>query len=216
MLKTRTQKPQTKIRVDRIDNYLNYTFRNERIEAGYTMRELAEIVGVSTPTICNYERLRTTPEDLVARNIAIALNEKLKRTNNLEDYIAYLFPERLKKYVKEINDERKGFPKDALTHAVPLNAKTKRQLPYSPDDPVENTQNSNLTESISKVMQTLTYNEREVIKLRMGLGEMHTCTQEEIARMMNISRERIRQIEAKALRKLQQPLRSRRLIGFLD
>ncbi|NOR64734.1 MAG: RNA polymerase subunit sigma-70, partial [Candidatus Scalindua sp.] len=63
---------------------------------------------------------------------------------------------------------------------------------------------------------TLTYREREIIKLRYGIGDGYTYTLEEVGKRFMVTRERVRQIEAKAVRKLQHPIRSRKLEGFLD
>ncbi|MCR4319070.1 MAG: sigma-70 family RNA polymerase sigma factor, partial [Candidatus Brocadiaceae bacterium] len=73
-----------------------------------------------------------------------------------------------------------------------------------------------LKEQLEKVLNTLSHREREVLKLRFGIGDGYTHTLEEIGNRFNITRERIRQIEAIALRKLQHPLRSRKLEGFLE
>ena len=69
---------------------------------------------------------------------------------------------------------------------------------------------------IAKVLKTLSYREREIIKLRFGLGDGYSYTLEEVGHIFKVTRERIRQIEAKAVRKLQQPARSQELVGFLD
>ena len=69
---------------------------------------------------------------------------------------------------------------------------------------------------IHKVLKTLSYREREIIKLRYGLGDGYSYTLEEVGHIFKVTRERIRQIEAKAVRKLQQPCRSAELAGFLD
>jgi RNA polymerase primary sigma factor len=69
---------------------------------------------------------------------------------------------------------------------------------------------------IAKVLKTLSYREREIIKLRYGLGDGYSYTLEEVGHIFKVTRERIRQIEAKAVRKLQQPCRSQELVGFLD
>ncbi|MDR1958231.1 MAG: sigma-70 family RNA polymerase sigma factor [Planctomycetaceae bacterium] len=69
---------------------------------------------------------------------------------------------------------------------------------------------------IAKVLKTLSYREREIIKLRYGLGDGYSYTLEEVGHIFKVTRERIRQIEAKAVRKLQQPNRSQDLVGFLD
>jgi RNA polymerase primary sigma factor len=66
------------------------------------------------------------------------------------------------------------------------------------------------------ILKTLSYREREIIKLRYGIGDGYTYTLEEVGRIFKVTRERVRQVEAKAIRKLQHPVRSRRLEGFLD
>ncbi len=73
-----------------------------------------------------------------------------------------------------------------------------------------------LKEQITQVLKTLTYREREIIKLRYGLGDGYTYTLEEVGRIFKVTRERVRQIEAKAVRKLQHPARSKQLQGFLE
>ena len=73
-----------------------------------------------------------------------------------------------------------------------------------------------LRSRISKVLKTLSYREREIIKLRYGLGDGYSYTLEEVGHIFKVTRERIRQIEAKAVRKLQQPSRAQELMGFLD
>jgi RNA polymerase primary sigma factor len=73
-----------------------------------------------------------------------------------------------------------------------------------------------LRQRINKVLKTLSYREREIIKLRYGLGDGYCYTLEEVGHIFKVTRERIRQIEAKAVRKLQQPCRSQELVGFLD
>lgn len=69
---------------------------------------------------------------------------------------------------------------------------------------------------IDQVLKTLTYREREIIKLRYGIGDGYTYTLEEVGRIFKVTRERVRQVEAKAIRKLQHPVRSRKLAGFID
>ena len=72
-------------------------------------------------------------------------------------------------------------------------------------------------EAIKAVLKTLTYREREIVKLRYGLGEDgRSYTLKEVASIFKLHRERIRQIEARAIRKLQQLKRSQTLVGFLD
>ncbi|HIK92307.1 MAG TPA: RNA polymerase sigma factor RpoD [Planctomycetes bacterium] len=86
----------------------------------------------------------------------------------------------------------------------------------SNDSPVSNAASEMLKDKIDSVLKTLTYREREIIKLRYGLGDGYTYTLEEVGRIFKVTRERVRQIEAKAVRKLQHPVRSRQLQGFLE
>ncbi|MGE4602855.1 MAG: sigma-70 family RNA polymerase sigma factor, partial [Planctomycetota bacterium] len=66
------------------------------------------------------------------------------------------------------------------------------------------------------VLETLSLREREVIKMRFGIGRDDTYTLEELGKKFKVTRERIRQIEIRALKKLRHPVRSRNLEGFLD
>ena len=84
------------------------------------------------------------------------------------------------------------------------------------DSPVASAAQGMLKERIDIVLKTLSYREREIIKLRYGIGDGYTYTLEEVGRIFKVTRERVRQVEAKAIRKLQHPVRSRKLEGFLD
>jgi len=84
------------------------------------------------------------------------------------------------------------------------------------ESPVSAAAQEMLKEKIESVLETLTYREREILKLRYGIGDGYTYTLEEVGNRFMVTRERVRQIEAKAVRKLQHPIRSRKLEGFLD
>jgi len=84
------------------------------------------------------------------------------------------------------------------------------------DNPSDTATQEMLRQRIEQVLKTLTYREREIIKLRYGIGDGYTYTLEEVGRIFKVTRERVRQVEAKAIRKLQHPVRSRKLAGFLD
>ena len=84
------------------------------------------------------------------------------------------------------------------------------------ESPVSTASSEMLGERIEAVLKTLTYREREIIKLRYGIGDGYTYTLEEVGKIFKVTRERVRQVEAKAIRKLQHPVRSRKLEGFLD
>ncbi len=84
------------------------------------------------------------------------------------------------------------------------------------DSPVISATQEMLKERIDTVLKTLSYREREIIKLRYGIGDGYTYTLEEVGRIFKVTRERVRQVEAKAIRKMQHPIRARKLEGFLD
>ena len=75
---------------------------------------------------------------------------------------------------------------------------------------------SNLRETTTRVLATLTAREERVLRMRFGIGMNTDHTLEEVGQQFSVTRERIRQIEAKALRKLKHPSRSRKLRSFLD
>src|SRR5579859_132110 len=83
-------------------------------------------------------------------------------------------------------------------------------------NPVESASHGMLRDRIDMTLQSLSFREREIIKLRFGLGVGYSHTLEEVGKIFKVTRERVRQIEAKSLRKLQHPLRSRLLQGFVE
>lgn len=84
------------------------------------------------------------------------------------------------------------------------------------DDPLYQTNQEALKNRIAEAMESLNYREREILRLRYGLADGYSYTLEEVGKIFSVTRERVRQIESKAVRKLQQPYRSRSLAGFLD
>ncbi|MBI3820058.1 MAG: RNA polymerase sigma factor RpoD [Planctomycetes bacterium] len=86
----------------------------------------------------------------------------------------------------------------------------------SAENPVQAAAHEMLKDRIEDVLNSLTFREREILKLRYGIGDGYTYTLEEVGRIFRVTRERVRQIEAKAVRKLQHPIRSRKLSAFLD
>jgi RNA polymerase primary sigma factor len=82
--------------------------------------------------------------------------------------------------------------------------------------PLESAVNSNLRETTTRVLASLTPREERVLRMRFGIGMNTDHTLEEVGQQFSVTRERIRQIEAKALRKLKHPSRSRKLRSFLD
>ena len=91
---------------------------------------------------------------------------------------------------------------------------------FIPDDdapaPADAASHTLLKEQLAEVLDTLTPREEKVLRLRFGLEDGRSRTLEEVGKEFNVTRERIRQIEAKALRKLRHPSRSKKLKDFLD
>jgi RNA polymerase primary sigma factor len=87
---------------------------------------------------------------------------------------------------------------------------------YREDDPLYEMNQELLKRRIADVLDALNYREREILRLRYGLADGYTYTLEEVGKIFQVTRERVRQIEAKAVRKLQHPVRSRKLSGFLE
>lgn len=86
----------------------------------------------------------------------------------------------------------------------------------SENTPADSAMHQMLRDKINHVLKSLTYREREIIKLRYGLGDGYSYTLEETGRIFKVTRERIRQIESKALRKLQHQTRAEHLRGFVE
>jgi RNA polymerase primary sigma factor len=84
------------------------------------------------------------------------------------------------------------------------------------DDPLYGFNQELLKDRLADVMQSLNHREREILRMRYGLTDGYAYTLEEVGKIFSVTRERVRQIEAKAVRKLQQPYRCRGLLGFLD
>ena len=83
-------------------------------------------------------------------------------------------------------------------------------------DPLHATHRAALKSRIDEAMDHLNYREREILKLRYGLADGYSYTLEEVGKIFSVTRERVRQIESKAVRKLQQPYRNRSLSSFLE
>ena len=128
---------------------------------------------------------------------------------------------RVKLTLKEAGDEFEiDIPEMTIDQPAQKAARSRRReekpKAKSAPAPQEAASYAMLREQIREVLHTLTPREEHVLKLRYGLNDGRTHTLEEVGKEFNITRERIRQIEAKALRKLRHPSRSKRLKDFLD
>ena len=109
---------------------------------------------------------------------------------------------------------------DPVSLETPIGEEDSHLGDFIPDDdipaPVEATSHIMLKEQLAEVLETLTPREAMVLRLRFGLVDGRARTLEEVGKEFNVTRERIRQIESKALRKLRHPSRSKRLRDFLE
>jgi RNA polymerase primary sigma factor len=153
---------------------------------------LSRLRNVSKRLLQELGREPTTEETAIAADISI---EETRRVLNIGRH-----PVSLDRPVGESEDSAFGeFIEDSGTQS-PLRAASQGML----------------REKIENLLKTLTFREREIIRLRYGLGDGYTYTLEEVGRIFKVTRERVRQIEAKAVRKLQHPVRSKQLEGFLE
>ena len=109
---------------------------------------------------------------------------------------------------------------DPVSLETPIGEEDSHLGDFIPDEdipaPVEATSHIMLKEQLAEVLETLTPREAKVLQLRFGLIDGRQRTLEEVGKEFNVTRERIRQIESKALRKLRHPSRSKKLKDFLE
>ena len=84
------------------------------------------------------------------------------------------------------------------------------------DDPLLGLNHESLKARIAEVLDALEYREREIIRLRFGLADGYSYTLEEVGKIFSVTRERVRQIETKAVRSLQHPIRAKKLLSFMN
>ena len=115
----------------------------------------------------------------------------------------------------------KGVAKEPISLEVPVGSEEDSELgDFIPDTEVESpmnqTANRLLAEQIRSVLNTLPAREQKVLRMRFGLDDGYSHTLEEVGYVFQVTRERIRQIEAKALRRLRHPSRSKKLKDYID
>ncbi len=151
----------------------NHNFRRQRIKMGYVpMRALSDITGYSLGWLYEVEGLKRFP----------SIEKANKLSSILECDIDYLFPEVSKKiaqHMKELKQEAFWLIKETM--------------PLIKDD---------LTPAINKCLENLNERERRIINLRYGIGDDYPRSLGEVGSLFNFTRERVRQIEANAIKKM--------------
>ncbi len=185
--------------------------RNIRLVAarkakGLTQRQAAELLGLRLHKLSQIENLRCVP----------SYNERSDIAAYLEKSIDYLFPPMLisaiEKGVFHRRDAQLAEPEIiSLTEAEQL------RLAYDGENEIiDEVDRHLLQEEVKQVLETLDPREARFIELRLGFKDGQSRSCEEVGREFRVTRERIRQIEAKALRKLRHPTRSLKLKDYLE
>ncbi len=190
-------------RRESLDNYENYPLKEARLKQGYTQEQLGRMVGIHTTAITAYEKLRAMPSQEIAEKLAEILHRDVNE----------LFPEKLRDYMKQIRKGRKKDKSETPQHSIPLSPDLESSLedpsPFTNLEVILGISEEELRKKRDDILQGLSYREREIIKLRYGLGDGYSYTLEEVGHIFKVTRERIRQVEAKAIRKLQQRTEAR-------
>jgi RNA polymerase sigma factor (sigma-70 family) len=182
---------------------------------GYTQAMLSSLTGIKLTLISRIETMRVIPDIEMRQEIADALAVD----------IDYLFPETLleairdglfKNRVVDLDEARLiklAIEKKALALPPPDDPSSRSEIAIGA--PVDLTFSGGARSAIRRVIGTLGVVEQKVIRLRFGLEDGRCRTLEEVGKEFSLTRERIRQIESKALRKLRHHTRSRKLAGYL-
>lgn len=187
-----------------------------------SIRALAKELGLCEQTVSGWVNLRSVPRfeggegkgpwgKEKSRRVVLKLCELTgKRIDEIFPDFSYAV---IKGMARKVVRDAKLSQAQAEEMLARKDAGERRQLL---PDPSSEAAKLELSERVKRAIKTLSYREREVIKLRYGLDDGLTYTQAEIGLMMKVTKERVSQIEAKAIRKMQQPSRSMELIGCLD
>lgn len=172
---------------------------------GITQDEMGRAIRMSKVKLSNIENLRRVPSSAEQAEIAAYLCQS----------IDFLFPDILMKAIEEGVFARRDAQ---LTEPqiISLTEAARLQISYDGETAIiEECDRHLLSERISEVLTTLDPREEKVLKLRFGLEDGRSRILEEVGKEFGVTRERIRQIESKALRKLRHPRRARQLQAFL-
>ena len=175
----------------------NWRLWNARRDQGWTQAQLALAAGIQTQRLSVIETLRSWPRQEEAEEIAAALDIDVYE----------LFPEELRDAVASRlpSNIRISVPLRALPAGIQVSQLTEA-LAESED----------LRQQIKSAVSSLTLREQKVLRLRYGLDDEGARTLEQVGRVFGVTKARIREIEAKALRKLRHPSRSKNLKPFLE
>lgn len=181
------------------------------------VKYLAELFGIGAQTLHSWIMLRKCPvPGRYNRFYTPDVENRIEQLTGMP--IGEVFPPELKAATHVFRECKlyaieQDIPADKLVSIAEM--QTARLEHLSQTDVAARAEIAELQDSLKRVLKTLSYRERIIIELRYGLYDGHKHSLEEVGKMLNINKERVRQIEAKAIRKLQQPSRSDKLVGHL-
>lgn len=185
-----------------------------------SMKALAKFLGISVTAVCWWVNLRNYPRRAFNSPSVFQRARERKQYDTIlakiDTSLDDCWPPEVRQFIDNtaelkslIFEQTQEVPMERLTGPImqrlTVDGGAERQM-----------ETKELQERMQQVLKTLSYREREIIKLRYGLDNGPTYTLEEVGHIFKLNKERIRQIEAKAMCKLQQPSRSEELIGFID
>lgn len=177
---------------------------------GLTSKAVAERIGIGYTTYLSYESMRMYPSEEKQKKIC-----DFYRSLDIFLLEEDVFPKEL----KELRPERKYIGEKTIPKVELLSLSTgefdRKLLPIVEGEIEKKVEYDELRAEINRVLSNLPYRQQEIIKMRFGLGNEEPKTCEEIGEIFNVTRSRIQQIEAKALRKLRHPSYGRKLKAFL-
>lgn len=197
---------QKKLSSNRKDDFYNWHFRSARLEAGYSRVRLANETGISKPAMESYERLRAFPCLNTAEKIASTIGRKKEE----------IFPEYLREMIKEVRIIRENYSRDFANNATSLDDISEEEILVSEDNIIEDINYAELKRRFESVLNLLADKHRKVIKMRFGLEDGHCYSLKETGIALGLTKERIRQIQIKAMRKLRSPKYASQLVEFID
>ena len=188
---------------------INHQLVNARKELGYTQKEAAKMIGISLPLFSNYENMNKYPSSVIQEKIC-----SFYRDRGVFLFEDDVFPKELQ--ILQKNPPQYAIRKHEIEKAIFEGPYTSPDsLPSPETGPHERSCKINLAEQTRKVLADLTPREEKVLKMRFGIGKKRDQTLEEIGNDFAVTKERIRNIEAKALQRLRYPTRSQKLKDFL-
>lgn len=193
------------------DIRLEAKLKNDRLVAareslGLSAHAAAENIGIGYHSLLMYEGLKLYPGPETQKKICSYYRKRDVFVVEEDVFPEELRHARAKKYVA-----MRTVPKEQL---LSLSYIDQRLLPSAEPEAERDVEAFELTERINEALSSLTKREQDVLRRRFGLGDYDPHTTEQVSEATGIDRERLRQIEMKALRKLRHPLRAGKLRGY--